>query len=35
MPRDLAEKGVHAVRGINAETGEILLPVATENEEED
>ena len=35
MPRDLAEKGVQAVRGINAETGEILLPVTTENEEED
>ncbi|MBM3129482.1 MAG: hypothetical protein FJ009_12750 [Chloroflexi bacterium] len=34
-PRDLAKKGVQAVRGINPETGEILLPVATEHEEED
>jgi len=34
-PRDLAEKAVQAVRGINAETGEILLPVATESEEEE
>jgi hypothetical protein len=35
-PRDLAAKGVQAVRGFNAATGKLLLPATTaENSEED
>ena len=34
-PRDLAAKGVQAVRGYNAKTGELLLPATTADNEED
>jgi hypothetical protein len=34
-PRDLAAKGVQAVRGFNAETGELLLPATTAENAED
>ena len=33
-PPDLAAKGVQAVRGYNAETGELLLPVNTADTED-
>ena len=35
IPRDLAAKGVRAVRGFNAETGKLLLPATAEVEEDE